>query len=134
MNEFNLKDVLLHSPSHVSGIMKKSIWANVGGFDKDFLKGREDWDFLIRVIAKGVKSYKIPQALLFYRISCNSRDISANNNYNIELQQLIFKKNINLYLKIYNTPISLLRDYKTINQLLHEEQEAKKKCLQHIVL
>lgn len=111
VGDLTLKAVLLHAVTHVSGIIKRSLWERSGGFDTDFVNGWEDWDFLIRITASGIRCYKIPGAMLLYRIRTGSRDRQANEKHNRELEQKIFLKNIHSYLSIYNEPLTVLRAY-----------------------
>ena len=118
--ELNLENTLLFAGSHVSAIISKKLFTKLNGFNQHFYKGWEDWDFLIRAIASGIKSYKIPKAMFYYRIRLNSRTITSHTKYKSELELLIFKENIDSYLKVYNEPISLLRKYQ--QQLITIEQ------------
>jgi glycosyltransferase involved in cell wall biosynthesis len=112
LGELNLSSVLVQAITHVSGIISKGLWQRSSGFDTDFKHGWEDWDFLLRITELGIGFYKIPQAMLHYRIRPESRDKLANKNYEQELEQMIFTKNISTYLKVYQKPITLLREYR----------------------
>jgi glycosyltransferase involved in cell wall biosynthesis len=117
--DLNLSDALLHCLTHTSGIISRKLWNKSGGYDKDFINGWEDWDFLIRLITLGINFYKIPKPFLQYRIRHDSRDTKANEKFAKELEQKIFCKNLDSYLAMYDMPLTILRDYeqqKRINE------------------
>lgn len=125
LGDLQMSKVLLHAVTHVSAIISRSLWIRTGGFDKEFLQGREDWDLLIRIISMGVNYYKIPLPLLQYRIRQDSRDKVANEKHDEELEQLIFLKNISSYLQEYSKPISALR-------LIEEQRKINEDLKGHI--
>jgi glycosyltransferase involved in cell wall biosynthesis len=107
----NIKKILLYNQTHVSAILKKSLWIASNGFDESFKKGWEDWDFIIRVLKLNIVFYKIPKAMLLYRILKKSRDKTAVEIYNKDLQNQIYRKHLESYLVYYDEPISVLRNF-----------------------
>ena len=110
LEQLDLRKTLIHNQTNVTGIMKKSLWIESKGFDPLFIKGWEDWDFMIRILMLGFKFYKIPEAMIFYRIRNNSRDKIAIKLHENFLLNQIFLKHLDLYLKCFDTPIFLLRN------------------------
>ena len=94
-----------------------SLWKLTTGFDDAFRKGWEDWDFIIRVLDLNIIHYKIPKAMLYYRIIKNSRDKVAVSLHSKTLLNQIYLKHIDKYLKYFDEPITILRN----NEILHRE-------------
>ena len=114
--DFDLKSTLLSNPSHISGIVKKSLWLKIGGFDLEFVNGWEDWEYHIRLIKNCKKFTKIKETYFFYRISLESRERSLRNHHKIYLENMIFKKHLLDYLIHYPMIISQLRKKNEIQQ------------------
>jgi len=55
------------SPSGCSMLLKKSLFLEMGGFDKDYFAYLEDVDFGWRCWLKGHKTYYIPQSTLYHK-------------------------------------------------------------------
>ena len=55
------------SPSGCSMMLKKSIFQQMGGFDKDYFAYLEDVDFGWRCWLKGYKTYYIPQSVVYHK-------------------------------------------------------------------
>jgi glycosyltransferase involved in cell wall biosynthesis len=106
----DLKRTLLHNQTHVSAIIKKELWLASNGFDEEFRKGWEDWDFIIRLLKLGVEYHKIPKGLLHYRILVNSRDTNAVNTHHKFLKNQIYLKHIESYIEYYGEPLNVLRN------------------------
>jgi len=127
--EFTLNNLLLYNAAHPSFVLRKEIWDNSKKFREEFKKGWEDWDFWLRIANKDYTAYKIPEPLYYYRIRKNSRDHLANQKYNSELEELIFKENLDIYLYNFPNIISILRNY----QLLSEQNLSYEKHKSQIV-
>ena len=117
-----LKNVLLYAGTHVSAVISRDLWGKSNGFNKAFYKGWEDWDFLIRIMNLGINAYRLPLALFFYRIRTNSRTTDSHSNHTSELEQMIFLKNIDSYLSVYNEPITILREHKEQQIIIQDLQ------------
>ena len=105
----DFKKTLLYNQTHVSAILTKELWLTSKGFDENFRKGWEDWDFIITLLKIGIEFYKIPQGLLYYRILPNSRDINAVNTHQKFLKNQIYLKHIDSYIEYYGEPLNALR-------------------------
>lgn len=52
-----------------SALLKKSLFEKSGGYDENFDKGLEDYDFWLNLIYKqNAKIYRVPEILFYYRI------------------------------------------------------------------
>ncbi|MEJ7610069.1 MAG: glycosyltransferase family A protein [Ferruginibacter sp.] len=118
--------VLLHAVTHVSGIMKRALWESSKGFNVHFLKGWEDWDFLIRITRMNIRSCKIPAGMLLYRIREYSRDKTASRIHNAALEQQVFREHLDAYLELYKEPISILRQHKEQQDMIADLELSKK--------
>ncbi len=108
IERLDLKKTLLHNQTHVSAIIKKELWLASNGFDENFKKGWEDWDFIITLLKIGIEYHKIPKGLLHYRILNNSRDTIAVNTHHKYLKNQIYLKHIESYIEYYGEPINVL--------------------------
>jgi len=74
---FTLPALLARCTVHVSTLVRRDLWESVGGLDPSFVETGEDWDFWIRLAARGVRAQAVPETLAFYRRSPGSRDDRA---------------------------------------------------------
>lgn len=124
LEQLDIRKTLIHNQTHVSGIMRKNLWIESKGFDPFFRKGWEDWDFMIRILTNGLEYYKIPNVVLFYRNRNLSRDKTAIKSHEELLLAQIYLKHLEIYLKYFPTPISLLRnDIKHKLEMQHLNQK-----------
>jgi glycosyltransferase involved in cell wall biosynthesis len=65
--DFTPRDFLTENRTHITCLLPKKIWREVGGFDTK-CKGWPDWEFWIRVVWKGFKFKVIPETLFHYQI------------------------------------------------------------------
>lgn len=49
-------------------LMRKSVWAEVGGYDETMREGYEDWEFLIAIARAGYRAAIVPKPLFIYRM------------------------------------------------------------------
>ena len=62
---------------HVTSLFRRDLWDPADGFDPSFVETGEDWDFWIRLAARGVAARAVPEVLAYYRRTPGSRDDSA---------------------------------------------------------
>lgn len=91
----SLKDFVKYNAAMGSVMFRKSDWKNCGGYDETMLKGFEDWEFYIRLLSEGGRSFVIPELLFNYRIREHSKTKSANK-IRPELLRYIYHKNKSL--------------------------------------
>lgn len=80
-------------------LFKKEIWKSVNGYDTNFDKGYEDWEFWISALKNNNVMYVIPEVLFFYRTKDVSRDQIALSKHDLSLKKQIFNKHQDLYLE-----------------------------------
>jgi glycosyltransferase involved in cell wall biosynthesis len=80
-------------------LFKKEIWESVNGYDTNFDKGYEDWEFWISALKNNNVMYVIPEVLFFYRTKDVSRDQIALSKHDLSLKKQIFNKHQDLYLE-----------------------------------
>ncbi len=101
--EFNLKTLLIDNYIDVCSIVRKKVWADIGGFDEEkFLIGIEDWDFWIRTAAAGWKFYHKNEILYDYRIRHDSVIVSGKQSSRATKRlEYFYSKHAQLLLKNY---------------------------------
>jgi len=77
---------------------RKRCWEEAGGYDEAMRIGGEDWDFWIRVTAKGWKVHVIAKPLFFYRKSDHSMLVSETRPRMMELLDYMIRKNQEWYI------------------------------------
>lgn len=90
---------LVKNNGHASALFKRSRWEEIGGYDSQFVKGYEDWDFWISMLMNNNKMFIIPEVLWRYRIKDVSRDQTAFIKYDFSLRKQIFEKHKEFYLR-----------------------------------
>ena len=93
--------LLVQNSIYCSFFYKKKDWKKMGGYDENMKKGREDWDFNIRLLHVLAQVKMLDYEGFFYRRKENSMDSSLNNSPALidQIDKYIYEKN----LKIYNT-------------------------------
>lgn len=93
------KNFLVKNNGVASALFNKKCWEEVNGYDTQFDKGYEDWDFWISVLAKGYKMHVIPEVLFNYRIKATSRDQDALKHHDVELRTKLYNKHKKVYIE-----------------------------------
>ena len=117
------KSLLVYNSIFSSAVYRKSDCLAIGGYDTGMVWGLEDWEFYIRLLDEQSVVVQIEEPLFFYRIKENSRNTTATLHLH-ELHQIIYSKHMDIYGKLYDDPIALLRwlqqDEETIHQMKEE--------------
>lgn len=80
--KYSFPDVLNSNLIFCSALFRKSDWEKVGGYKKEMTLGLEDWEFWLSLIETGVKVYRIPEILFYYRQkSRDSRNSLSESNF-----------------------------------------------------
>jgi len=74
---FTLAELLARCTIHVTSLMRRELWADVGGFDPRFVESWEDWDLWLGAVARGWRGRGVPEVLTYYRRSATSRERAA---------------------------------------------------------
>ena len=59
---------------HVTSLFRRELWEAAQGYDTSFVETGEDWDFWVRLAARGVIAREVPEVLAYYRRTPASRD------------------------------------------------------------
>jgi len=76
---FSIPEILCYCPLHVTGLYRREVWEDVGGYDPRFVESCEDWDFWVGAAARGWKAHRIEKVLSYYRRTAVSRAIGATD-------------------------------------------------------
>jgi glycosyltransferase involved in cell wall biosynthesis len=71
-------EALTRGGPHISTMLRRTVWNDVGGFDPD-LPGYEDTDFWLEALRRGFRGGSVPEVLLRYRVRARSRYAQALN-------------------------------------------------------
>lgn len=96
-----LREFLFANAAMGSTMFLKKEWEKAGGYDARMRQGYEDWEFYIRLLAKGGRAEVIEEPLFFYRQKSSSLRKKANEK-RYELWSYIFKKNRDLYIEHFD--------------------------------
>jgi len=92
----DVRNFLVSNAAVGNSMIRKSEFIECGGYDEKMKSGFEDWEFFIRLLAKGGKCCVIPDILFHYRKRTNSRSTGAIEK-KYELQEYIYNKHASLY-------------------------------------
>jgi len=94
--EYSVEKILCHNIIFCSALFRKCKWEKVGGYNINMVYGWEDWDFWLSLIELGLKVYRIPSVLFYYRVSKTSmtRSINPEKEFYIRLHTQINHKNL----------------------------------------
>ena len=110
---YSFSTLLARNLMVVTSMFKRSDWEETGGFDPQFKKGFEDWEFWINLLQKDKKVHSIDQCLFKYRIRKGSRNHSLKNEDLIEARRLIWEKHKKLYSENFVSPLETF-EYKLL--------------------
>lgn len=91
-----LSDFLLNNRLCCASLFDKKDWEEVGGFDENMKDGYEDWEFWIRLVAKGCRITCFNEFMFFYRRHGRSMAHDAMDK-DREIRNYIYEKHILLY-------------------------------------
>ncbi|WP_041295891.1 glycosyltransferase family 2 protein [Dokdonia sp. 4H-3-7-5] len=91
------QDFLVKNNGVASALFRKKCWEEVNGYDVNFDKGYEDWDFWLSVLSQGWEMRIIQEPLFNYRKKIHSRDTMALAQFDKELKMKIFLKHKKVY-------------------------------------
>ncbi len=110
------KSMLLYNSIFASCLYKKSHAQSVGLYTEALVKGLEDWDFLIRLLAGNKKVVQLSEILFYYRVSNGSMydTLKKSSTSMQEMENMVFKNNFEIYVENWGSMIDVLRNYEVL--------------------
>jgi glycosyltransferase involved in cell wall biosynthesis len=116
---YSYQYLLMNNCIFCSAIYPKSVWEVVGGYNIDFKKGYEDWDFWLKILDEESSVYQIPEHLFSYRIKPGSM-LSSMSTEDIEnARTIIYYNKVDFYTQRFGSYLKILYD----NYLLKDQVE-----------
>ena len=112
LEKFSTKSILFANQIYASAIFRKDDFILLGGYDKRFCYGWEDWDFWLSIISLKRSVYFIDEVVFYYRIINNSMVRSMTELQKKITRQLIYNKHFKLFESLFEDPITLYYDYR----------------------
>jgi glycosyltransferase involved in cell wall biosynthesis len=109
--EYSRKQHLLQNLFFNTSLFRKKSFFNAGGYDEDFKTGWEDWDFYLRLINNESQIGFIPKYYYNYRIKKTSRNADLIDNKKNIVEQQLFRKYLDEYIKYFPDPLSRFRKF-----------------------
>ena len=76
-----------------SAMFRKFDWEKYGGYDENFKKGCEDYDFWLNFIDDGKKIVRIPKTLFFYRVKSKAESMRLQmSDYPEQTKNMLHEK------------------------------------------
>lgn len=97
--EFSLDTLAKFNILTCTSFYKKDDWRKVGGYDKNFIFGLEDYDFWISLLKKGGKVHQIQIPLFFYRIKKDSMITNLIKSNKDKMFDLLSIKHADFFVK-----------------------------------
>ncbi|WP_179415181.1 glycosyltransferase family 2 protein [Mucilaginibacter sp. E4BP6] len=119
LTPYTYQNLLINNCIFCSAVYRKTSWQQIGGYNTDFKKGYEDWDFWLRMLDKNSEVYQIPDILFFYRIRPKSMLVTMQDADIENARSIIFNRIPEQYQRHFGTYIKHLYE----NQLLKEQIE-----------
>ena len=96
--KYKFPNILVGNCIFVSALFRKSDWNKTKGYRTEMKHGFEDWEFWLSLIELGVKVYRIPKVLFYYRTQANSRSKTICKNED-NAKQKIYNFHSGLYMR-----------------------------------
>lgn len=103
--EFDFDKLLFENQIFCSCVYRRSDYEKTEGYNTNMKKGLEDWNFLLSLLNKESKVYRIPEVLFFYRKHGVSM-LTDTTKHSRELNNRIVANHIDLYYPYLHTVIS----------------------------
>ena len=94
---YNFFEQLFLNQIPYSIFIERNIWLLNNGYDENMRLGYEDWEFNIRLGAKGILGKRLPLPLFHYSVSSTGMLISKSSKYHAQIWNYIKDKNSELY-------------------------------------
>jgi glycosyltransferase involved in cell wall biosynthesis len=124
---YDSKTIISQNLIFNSAVFRKEAIIQAGLYDTEFALGWEDWELWLRMVKEPSEVYKLDGVHYYYRIKNESRNSSLVNDRLEKVEQQLFLRHINLFLKYYSSPLTLIREYEHLKQndtklLIYEKQ------------
>lgn len=94
--EYKFPDILIQNTIMCASVFRRADFDKTSGYNSNMKAGIEDYDFWLSLIELGVKVYRIPETLFYYRIRGVSRN-SVSEAGVIDLMAQMFRNHTKLY-------------------------------------
>lgn len=95
--EFDEKLFIFQNVIFCSSVFRKSDWLRAGKYNENMKIAWEDWDFWLSFIELGLKPYKIPETLFYYRKHYHKSMLKKVPDF----QKTLWKQIVNNHPKLY---------------------------------
>ena len=65
--DFDIGSILIDNQIFATALFRRQDWLAVGGYDESMTEGREDHDFILKILGIGRKAHRLPEILFHYR-------------------------------------------------------------------
>lgn len=96
---FSWSTILVHNLIFNASLFRKTDWQAVGGYDESMRAGREDHDFILRILGLGRTVHQLTEIYFHYRRYAGTRNdlIGQSREGLIQASATIFRNNTKLY-------------------------------------
>lgn len=94
-----------------TSLFRRASFDKLNGYDESFRLGWEDWEFYLRLVDHQSQVFIINEYLYHYRIKKISRNADLQNEKKQLVEQQLFFKHIEKYIKFFPEPIQAFRDH-----------------------
>lgn len=96
---FSWPTILVHNLIFNASLFRKADWEAVGGYDQSMLDGREDHDFVLRILGLRRTVYRLKGTYFHYRRYTGTRNdiIGQSREKLIRASARMFRNNVQLY-------------------------------------
>jgi glycosyltransferase involved in cell wall biosynthesis len=95
--DFSIENLMLANLFMPSSFFYREDWEKVKGFNPNMVYGGEDWDFWLSLAELGIKVYKIPEVLFYYRVRKGSMMKSVSFENRINLRSRLYRNHQKLF-------------------------------------
>ncbi|MDR2322650.1 MAG: glycosyltransferase family 2 protein [Microbacterium sp.] len=97
--DFDWSGFLIHNQIFDAALFRRADWAAVGGYDETMRRGREDHDFVMRVLGRGGEPHRIDAVRYYYRIGPDGSSVNSSMSREdlIAAHSQILRNNLQTY-------------------------------------
>lgn len=99
--EFSWSQVLVHNMVFCTALYRQEDWLAVGGYDESMVSGREDHDFVLRILGLGRRVHRLDEVLFHYRQHGFTKNFAIGQSRAnlIEASAKILRNNTKIYVE-----------------------------------